>query len=350
MNPLLRSTLCAAAAAAVLATSAVADTGSRSSDGSAIPAAMRASFDEKMRLIEAIVAAIENGPDGSRVTVANVVWLREALYRLPLDKLQELGTPSTMAQAAQAIALYDGTPAKLGSTSNELVYYPITPCRYIDTRVVGGPLVNSRTYDLSLTGGAYGGSVGCDPKQAVGGNKDQIGALAMNVTIISPTSPIGFIGVRPAGDTAVTSFVNWYEQGSGVQMANAGLVPINQQPTPSADIEFFGSPTQFIVDIFGVFAAPSATTLDCALGGLVSATVNPSTPNYQLFAPGCAAGYTTISINCNVSGGDYVGGHLTRSKGGVNAPGPTATCVGHYNGATSATVTAQRLCCRVPGR
>ena len=34
------------------------------------------------------MAAVERGPDGAAVTVANVVWLRESLYRLTPEQLR----------------------------------------------------------------------------------------------------------------------------------------------------------------------------------------------------------------------------------------------------------------------
>ena len=311
---------------------------------------MRANLEVRMRTVEAIIAAVERGPDAATITVANIVWLRESLYRLTPEQLQGMGSPATLADATDALGrVRDATP-QLGSSSVELVYYPITPCRYIDTRFQGGPLVGTRTYDLSFTGGAFGGSIGCDPKAAVGGNEDNIGALAMNVAIVGPTAAPGFIGVRPAGGSTTTALVNWWEQGPNVQASNAGVVSTNQSAVATAEIEFFGSPTQFIVDVFGVFAAPTATPLDCVDGTLVSTTLTTTTRNYDLTAGACPAGYSKMSVNCGISGGDFAGGKLRRSQGGINNPNAVATCAGHYSGTATVTVTATARCCRVPGR
>jgi hypothetical protein len=311
---------------------------------------MRANLDARMRAVEAIVAAVEKGSDAATLTVANVVWLREGLYRLTLDQLQGFGTPASFADASETLTrLRDASP-QIGASSVELVYYPITPCRYIDTRFQGGPLVGTRTYDLSFTGGAFGGSIGCDPKAAVGGNEDQIGALAINVAIVGPTAAPGFVGVRPAGATTTTALVNWWEQGPNVQASNAGVVTTNQSSSTVAEIEFFGSPTQFIVDVFGVFAAPTATALDCVQGPATSTTLNTTTRNYDLTAAACPAGYAKVSVNCGVGGGDFAGGRLRHSQGGINNPNAVATCAGYYSGTSSVVVTAQARCCRVPGR
>jgi hypothetical protein len=311
---------------------------------------MRTNFDARMRVAEAIITAVERGPDAAALTAANVVWLRESLYRLTLEQLQGMGSPATLADATDALGrIRDATP-QLGSSSVELVYFPITPCRYIDTRFQGGPLAGTRTYDLAFTGGAFGGSIACDPKAAVGGNEDNIGALAMNVAIVGPTAAPGFIGVRPAGGSTTTALVNWWEQGPNVQASNAGVVSTNQSAVTTAEIEFFGSPTQFIVDIFGVFAAPTATAFDCVDGTLASTTLNTTTRNYDLTAGACPTGYAKVSVNCGISGGDFTGGKLRHSQGGINNPNAVGTCAGHYSGTATVTVTATARCCRIPGR
>jgi hypothetical protein len=340
---------CAAAIAAALCAPVTAFAQPASATRAITPE-MRASLDARIRAVEAIVTAVERGPDAASLTVANVIWLREGLYRLTLDQLQAIGTPSSLAEAAEALARVRDASPQIGSTAVELVYYPITPCRYIDTRVIGGAISGARTYDLAFTGGAFGGSIGCDPKAAVGGDEDQIGALAINVAIVGPTAAPAFIGVRPTGSTATTALVNWWEQGPSVQASNAGIVSTNQSPTTSAEIEFFGGPSHVIVDVFGVFAAPTATALDCVAGTLVSTTLDATTRNYDLTAGACPAGYAKVSVNCSITGGDFTGGKLRRSQGGINNPNATATCAGHYSGTTTVGVTAQARCCRVPGR
>jgi len=323
---------------------------SMTSRGSSITPEMRTNFDARMRVAEAIIAAVERGPDAAALTVANVVWLRESLYRLTLEQLQGLGSPSTLEGASEALGRVRDASPQLGSSSVELVYYPITPCRYIDTRFQGGQLVGTRTFDLSFTGGAFGGSIACDPKAVVGGNEDRIGALAINVAIVGPAVAPGFIGVRPAGATSTTALVNWWEQGPTVQASNAGVVSTNQSPSTAPEIEFFGGQTHLIVDVFGVFAAPTSSVLDCVPGGFAATTLNTTTRNYNLATGACPAGYAKVSVNCSVSGGDFAGGKLRRAEGGINNPNAAATCSGYYSGTSSVTVTAEARCCRVPGR
>jgi hypothetical protein len=340
---------CAAAVAVALCASAPVHAQPASATRPITPE-MRASLDARINAVEAIVAAVERGADADSLTAANLIWLREGLYRLTLDQLQAIGTPTSLRDAADALARVRDASPQIGSTSVELVYYPVTPCRYIDTRVIGGAISGTRTYDLAFTGGAFGGSIGCDPKATVGGDEDQIGALAINVAIVGPTAAPAFIGARPAGGTTTTALVNWWEQGPSVQASNAGIVSTNQATATSAEIEFFGGPSHIIVDVFGVFAAPTATALDCVAGTIASTTLNTTTRNFDLTAGACPAGYAKVSVNCSITGGDFAGGKLRRSQGGINNPNAAATCAGYYTGATTVGVTAQARCCRVPGR
>ena len=276
-----------------------------------------------------------------------MIWLRESLYRLSLEQLHAIGTPSSFAAAADALArVRDATP-QLGASSVELVYYPVTPCRYIDTRFQGGPLAGTRTYDLAFTGGAFGGSIACDPKAAVGGNEDNIGALAINVAIVGPTAAPGFLGVRPAGGTTTTALVNWWEQGPNVQASNAGVVSTLQSQATAAEIEFFGSPTQFIVDVFGVFAAPTATALDCTNGTETNVVVDTANRDFNLFAAACPTGYAMVSNSCQASG-DFTGGNVVLAGQGTFTG--DSNCFGYYAGTSSATIYNTPWCCRIPGR
>jgi hypothetical protein len=351
-----RNLSAAAALALAVALGASAQPASMTDPNSSITPAMRAAFEERMRLVEQYIGALDRGPDAAATTVSNVVWLREMLYTLPLESLRSLPAATSYAAAsADVVRIRDAKP-QLGSFSDELVYYPITPCRYIDTRASfggAGPLAPSRTYDLAFTGGAYNGSVSCNPKAAVGGNEDRIAALAINVALIGTSTPTGLLGVGPPGQAAGTAFINWYVQGAGVQLSNAGVVTTSQDPAQAAEIEFAlgaGSTSDIVVDVFGVFAAPTATQPDCVNGGFAQATPNTTTRDFNLTVSSCPTGYRATSVRCNASAGDFTQGHLKLTEAGINNPGAVASCRGRYLGTTTVTVTAQLQCCRVPGR
>jgi hypothetical protein len=317
-----------------------------------ISAEQRQLLAEKLAIVDALMRSAGSNPETS---ADHRIWLLESMYRLPVSELRGMASPASHEALVRAVTKASKTRAKLGAANNELVYYPITPCRYIDTRNIGGPLVAAtpRGYDLANTGTPYGGSGACDPKAAVGGNEDTIGALAMNVTIISPTTAPGFVAARPAGSTQVTSLVNWYQVGASVQAANAGVVPTNQTPATVNEIEFVGSPTQFIVDVFGVFAAPTATPLDCTNGTETSVVVTTASRNFNLAADACPASYAMVSNSCQASG-DYSNGAVVLAGGGTGFGISTpyaSNCVGTYTGSgAGATIYNAPWCCRIPGR
>ena len=309
-------------------------------------AAQQAMLAEKIAITNRLMQAAVEGRD---VTADYRMWLLETMYRAPLSELRAIGTGGGHDAIVRAATKAAKAPAKLGAANTELVYYPITPCRYIDTRSVGGPLTTPRAFDLSSDGGTYGGSAACNPKSAVGGNEDTIGALAINVAIVSPTVAPGFIGVRPAGATNTSALVNWYASGASVQASNAGVVTTNQTPATVAEIEFFGSSTQFIVDVFGVFAAPTATALDCTNGLETSVNLDTTNRDFNLFAGSCPAGYAIVSNSCQASPiGEFEGGKVVLAGQGAFVGG--SNCFGYYAGTSSVTILNAPWCCRIPGR
>jgi len=321
--------------------------------GAGITLEQRTMLAEKLALVERYMRAAGATQPGTQVSAEQQRWMQESLYKLPLEKLRAMGAPSGFDAAANGIALAradmarDGI-AKLGQASTELVYYPITPCRFIDTRNVGGKLpapAGSRAYDLDNTGDIYGGSAACNPKAAVGNNSNNFGAIAMNVAIVDPSSFPGFVGARPVGSTNTTALVNWYQGGATVQASNAGIITTDQTLLLD-EIEFFGTSTHIVVDVFGVFGAPTSTPLDCVTGTLTQTAVNTTTRDYSLQASGCPTGYGMVSNSCNVSG-DIQG---VRQAGGGVQTANDARCIGRYEGQSAATIINVPWCCRLPGR
>lgn len=317
---------------------------------SGITAVQRAMLAEKLALASRILAAAGASQQGPQVTADQQRWLQESLYKLPLEKLRAMGAPSGFDAAARAIAQAKAEVAregvaKLGQANTELVYYPITPCRYIDTRNVGGKIVGSRAYDLGNAGDIYGGSAACNPKTAVGGDENNMAAISMNVAIVDPSAFPGFLGARPVGSTNTTSLVNWYQAGAIVQASNAGIIAVDQSLL-TEEIEFFGTTTHLIVDVFGVFGQPTSTPLQCVTGTLTQVGVNTTTRDYSLQASGCPTGYGLVGNSCNATG-DVAG---VRQAGGGVFTASDARCIGRYEGASAATIINVPWCCRIPGR
>ena len=315
----------------------------------AITQKQRMLLDEKIALVERIMRASGAHAQSDQVSAAQQRWMLESLYALPLAELRGMAMSGSLEATIGTIARANvkaGKPGtKLGQLDDELVYLPIAPCRFIDTRITGGKVVGSRAFDLDLTGAAYGGSGGCDPKSHVGGNANVIGAVSMNVAIVDPSAQPGFLGARPFGSTNLTSMVNWYQAGPTVQASNAGIVTSNQT-TIDDEIEFFGTTTHLVVDMPGFFAAPTATALECATGSLTQTVVSSGTPTFALDATTCPANYRMQSNTCRAIGDTA---NVRLSQHGVISLN-NAICAGSYEGGSTATITNTPWCCRMPGR
>ena len=215
-----------------------------------------------------------------------------------LSELARLGSYAAVVSGAAPVRA-SGTTKLLGDASNDLVYKPFNPCRYMDTRNVGGKISGIRTFDLANTGNSYGGDPACDPKTLAGiSNEDQIGALAVNIAIVDTSAGApGFLTMRPAGSTRLTALANWYVASASAQDSNAAIVTIDQT-AQAAEFEIMtSSPVHVIVDLLGVFISPSATPLDCTTLQVNTLNVAPGGTGAP-FAT-CPAGYAVTGGGCH---------------------------------------------------
>lgn len=337
----------------------------QSQPSSTITPAQRVRLAEKLRLVDQIVGVAAETNDGETVTPEQLRWLRDSLYMLPLADVQAIGVPGGFRSAAAAVSSMQRSPrvAKaLGSATTDLVYIPITPCRYIDTRVKP-PMVGSTPYgvDLGQTGATYGGAAGCNIVTAAGlGNASDIAAVNMNVGIVNPQFQPGFLGARPAGSSNGTSMVNWYQAGPTVQASNAGAVTTSGAATGTNQIEFFGTPTDLVVDVFGVFARPGATPFNCNFAQLDGTGTGNVAIGAQFTIPtpqACQTGFTPVGLGCTYGPVAPVGLSLVSKSIAVavtDSPQPGFASCAWVNGSTGALngsdFHAITRCCQVPGR
>jgi large repetitive protein len=139
-------------------------------------------------------------------------------------------------------------------TTGSLQFYPLTPCRILDTRnptgTFGGPSLaglTSRSFPVPSSGcGVPAGAA----------------AYSLNMTVV-PQGLLGYLTTWPTGQTQpVVSTLNSLD---GTVLANAAIVPAG---TNGAVSFFANNTTDLIVDINGYFAPPS-------LGGLNFYTATP---------------------------------------------------------------------------
>ncbi len=251
---------------------------------------------------------------------------------------QAVSLQSLAASTAEAVAADDSNV--FGDENADLVYTPITPCRFIDTRFyVDGAINGIRPFDLDLTGASYGSSGACNPTALLGANGDSVGAIAANLTIVSPVNAPGFLAVKPTGAAAVSSLLNWYESGPNVQVANAGIFQ-TADGVSNFVIQTSGS-THVIMDILGAFIEPEATALQRTV--LENTVDIPNGDSGSSSSPPCPAGYALTGGGCGT--GD-IGHQLENSEPFDDE----WFCYGNNKSGLESTLTAFAICSRVPGR
>ncbi len=132
-----------------------------------------------------------------------------------------------------------------GSTPpSGLAFYPLTPCRVVDTRGANGPfgepsLAANSVRDIPMMSSPFCGI----PLGAQ--------AYSLNVTVVPP-GPLTFLTVFPSGQSRpLASTLNSYD---GATVANAAIVPAGT----NGDLSIYASDaTDVIIDINGYFAPQS---------------------------------------------------------------------------------------------
>jgi hypothetical protein len=133
----------------------------------------------------------------------------------------------------------NGYFAAPGSTG-ALTFYPVTPCRVVDTRNADGPFGGPEMG----TGATRSFAV----PQSSCGIPATAAAYSLNVTVV-PDGYLGYLTTWPAGQAqpGVSTLNSW----DGSVVANAAIVPAGT----NGEISIYASnPTQLILDIDGYFA------------------------------------------------------------------------------------------------
>lgn len=144
----------------------------------------------------------------------------------------------------------------VSNSASALVYYPVTPCRLVDTRLADGPLAGPY-----LSGGVARSfpllSGSCSLPAAAQ-------AYSLNVTAV-PHNGLGYLTTWPTGQTQpVVSTLN---APTGTVTANAAIVPAG---TNGAISLFASNDSDVVLDVNGYFAPASS-----ASGGLSLYTITP---------------------------------------------------------------------------
>lgn len=228
--------------------------------------------------------------------------------------------------------------AQIGSLSQDLMFIPITPCRIFDTRssTAGTPIATGGTNDFvvanALTYTPQGGAnTNCGVLDG-----ENIAAAVINLTVVSGAAA-GYITAFPFGTTKpLAATVNY---GANDVRGNTAIVKVSQ--TAGLDMSIYASSTTHVIgDITGYFSRPKGTNLACTNPPEATLDVAPGVLG-RLPIPACA---TTNSF-----GGGSSSGYCTTNGTDMAAYGGASECAMKNLGSTSATITAGRRCCGVPG-
>jgi hypothetical protein len=266
--------------------------------------------------------------------------------------------------------------AKLGSATTDQVFFPITPCRIVDTRVAanasyGGPIAagtqrnfyfyvaNDATWRWSTQGGpdaiAYSFCPGT-ALTAIGGTLGGVPSAAVaTVTVVNATAAGNFIvwgglPLAPGSPYPVTSALNW--SGAGQVLANTTVIPYGGRTGGALDFTVrYNGPTgqaDVVVDVIGYFLRNDATPLDCMPVESAGSFIIPNNTSFVIQTPVCPTGYGQTGSACKYNGTAIAGLALV---GNYYANYPACLWRNQTGGNVSGTVFyAVSYCCRVPGK
>ena len=130
------------------------------------------------------------------------------------------------------------------SNAQALSFYPLSPCRIIDTRnpdgQLGGPVIGA------------GGNKTIPIRLSNCGVPANAQAYSINATVV-PTGPLGYLTLWPTGQSQ--PLVSTLNAPTGNVVANAAIVPAGTNGSISA---FMSNQSHLVVDINGYFAPPGS--------------------------------------------------------------------------------------------
>ncbi len=237
------------------------------------------------------------------------------------------GSPANVSTAPQT------TPTKvLGDSSTDLIYVPITPCRIIDTRLAGGPILANTTRSFDITAVANYGFQGGDASDCNGaGSPGSYAAAAINFTVVT-SSVAGYITAFPFGTTQpLAATVNY---GANDIRGNFAVVKLDQGAAANELSVYSFAQTHLIADIVGFYRNPGVPTLECVSSGdTIDSVAAGATRNTN--APACPATYTQTATNCESSTWQMPFVYFA-----------DGTCSAQNNSSSTAQLRASRTCCR----
>lgn len=246
--------------------------------------------------------------------------------------------------AAVGLSMATSVFAQFGySATSDAVFTPVAPCRLFDTRTGQGgtgPIDAAGTKGFNVWGQTTYAAQGGSPTNCGLDAGIETEAVAMNITIVTPDAG-GFITAYPSGTATVpnAATVNF---NAGDVKGNFTVVKVLQSTAAPHHLSIYSTSKLDVVgDVVGYYARPKGANLACSnppeatllvAAGVLGRLAIPACATTNSYGGGSSVPY------CSTDGLDMV------SYGG------SGVCAMKNMGATSATITAGRRCCGVPGR
>jgi len=147
----------------------------------------------------------------------------------------------------------------LGDGATDLVYFPLTPCRILDTRFGTGTWAG-RLAAGSTTAVAHNQNLAAQGGNAAGcGVPTDPAAIVATVLVVSPTGG-GDLRIYATGTTAPNASVINYTNLPGLNLANTTVIPTGQILGNDFYIQVDVSSTHVVIDVAGYFWKPTLPT------------------------------------------------------------------------------------------
>jgi hypothetical protein len=285
---------------------------------------------------------------------------------LGADIAQRLKAKQAETNAARAAAGERVTEKALGDPTVDQTFIPITPCRVVDTRNVGGPYGNfsARNWFFYTTdpswnwfvqqGGVFGAASTACPGTFF--TTYTPSAAVATITVVqqggrgnliawggeSPVASASAMSYNSTGDTSTLATVPW---GGRTGTGPAG---------PVKDFAVFvnaPTATHVVVDIVGYYTEPQATALDCVSTFAQQLGVTAGS-TFEFAIPSCPAGYALTGAGCQNT--LFASSLIVFAVNGLHqadASAPVlARCSGSHEGGITTNINGSARCCRTPGR
>ncbi len=272
----------------------------------------------------------------------------------PLAKKIEASNPKLMTDLKQFNLGARDVAKTLGNAATDLVFVPNSPCRAVETRDIVGAFAANQTRNYDVAGGAADftdqvtGANGATPcaAMALDGAGNVPKAVLVGISVIGQSNA-GFLNAWAFNDTEPVVATMVFD-GGGLASTFA-VVPVCQSGTSfcgdDISLKVAGATAHIAVDVYGYFARPEATALQCVDVYNATATNVSAGADGCVDPPACNLGYSFISPLFDNSG---FGGLVISQLNGPGAAG-TAIC-GRNTSASAKSYIAGARCCRVPGR